>query len=76
MLADALLIVSFEALFEAGGAGSGILRTSGLEGGDDAGADEAVDVGVDIARYALVGFRKSPENKHYGFHIIVRCSSI
>lgn len=39
--------------FEVGGAGCG---ASGLEGGDDAGAGEAVAVGVDGARHALVGF--------------------
>ena len=45
--------VSFKVFFEVGGAGRG---ASGLEGGDDAGAGEAVAVGVDGARHALVGF--------------------
>ncbi len=51
MLADAAFIVS-RSVFEVGGAGRG---ASGLEGGDDAGAGEAVAVGVDGARHALVG---------------------
>ena len=48
--------LSLEVFFEVGGEGSGILRTSGHKGGDDAGAGEAVAVGVDGARHALVGF--------------------
>ena len=48
-----LCSLSLEVFFEVGGAGCG---SSGLEGGNDAGAGEAVAVGVDGARHALVGF--------------------